>query len=485
MKSSEYKKEWLLDKAVDVLACKILIWEPEDKNKIDANDPADDKCLVLRECQSIEIEESYKKLIGTASVKFPRGTIIKRTTTKNDIEENGTKTVYTERLADGTITEKRAGYSTAQPSDFKVGQRIRIYLGYYRDTGKVFKDAKERQDAMDAAATAHKPMFDGYIVKCSVSTPIEIKCENLASNLKRKNCRKIITGKDARVNDFLKEGGKYDLLKGTGLKLHPDTVECDINIGKVQLSEDLTIADLLTEWSKYKLYCFVRTENGVPYIKVGRSYFSAKTKESILNNDQSVRGTPIQFDYHVAEDGLTLMNTDPRFLAVSAEGFKYEPSSQGSTKEVKYSITIRLNPEWEGTHDTKHKKFQLLNETKLSKKSLKLGAVPKSQTKDKVDLSQYTIIPYTSNHIGITEDQLIKEAEAYFDGYNMNGIEGTITVFGDHNFESGMKVELLDIRQPEKNGWYLIEEVNTKFGVNGYRQTLKLPYCIARPEKEK
>ena len=197
-----------------------------------------------------------------------------------------------------------------------------------------------------------------------------------------------------------------------------------------------------------------------------------------------MRGTPIQFDYHVAEDGLTLMNTDPRFLAVSAEGFKYEPDSKGKLKEVKYSITIRLNPEWEGTHDTKHKKFQLLNETKLSKKSLKLGAVPKSQTKDKVDLSQYTVIPYTSNHIGITEDQLIKEAEAYFEGYNMNGIEGTVTVFGDHNFESGMKVELLDIRQPEKNGWYLIEEVNTKFGVNGYRQTLKLPYCIARPEKE-
>lgn len=484
MKSSPYNESLLLDKAVDILTCKILVWEPEDKTKIDTDDPADDKCLVLRECQSIEIEESYKKLIGIASVKFPRGTIIKRTLTKNDIDEDGTTTVYTERLADGTITEKRAGYSTAQPSDFKVGQRIRIYLGYYRDTGKVFKDSKERQDAMDAAAMAHKPMFDGYITKCSVSTPIEIKCENLASNLKRKNCRKITTGKDAKVNDFLKEGGKYDLLKGTGLKLHPDTVKCDINIGKVQLSEDLTVADLLTEWSKYKLYCFVRTEDGVPYIKVGRSYFSAKTAESIVNQDQSERGTTLQFDYHVAEDGLTLMNTDPRFLAVSAEGFKYEPGSQGSTKEVKYSITIRLNPEWEGTHDTKHKKFQLLNETKLSKKSLKLGAVPKSQTKDKVDLSQYTVIPYTSNHIGITEDQLIKEAEAYFDGYNMNGIEGTITVFGDHNFESGMKVELLDIRQPEKNGWYLIEEVNTKFGVNGYRQTLKLPYCIARPEKE-
>lgn len=485
MKSSPYDETLLLKKTVHVLACKILIWEPEDKTKIDADDPADDKCLVLRECQSIEIEESYKKLIGTASVKFPRGTIIKRTLTKNDIDEDGTTTVYTERLADGTITEKRAGYSTAQPSDFKVGQRIRIYLGYYQEEGmKVFKDAKERQHAMDAAAMAHKPMFDGYITKCSVSTPIEIKCENLASNLKRKNCRKITTGKDAKVNDFLKEGGKYDLLKGTGLQLHPETAKCDINIGKVQLSEDLTIADLLTEWSKYKLYCFVRTENGVPYIKVGRSYFSAKTAESIVNQDQSEHGSFIQFDYHVASDGLTLMNTDPRFLAVSAEGFKYEGGRKGSSKEVKFSVTIRLNPEWEGTHDTKHPKFQILNETTLSKKSLKLGAVPKSQTKDKVDLSQYTVIPYTSNIIGITEDQLIKEAQAYFEGYNMNGIEGTITVFGDYNFESGMKVELLDKRQPEKNGWYLIEEVHTRFGVDGYRQTLKLPYCIARPEKE-
>ena len=488
MKSSPYNKDLLLYKAVDMLACKICIWEPKDKNTIDSVTPDDDKCLVLRECQSIEIEESYKKLIGTATVKFPRGTIIKRTLTKNDIEEDGTSTVYTERLADGTITEKRAGYSTAKPSDFKVGQRIRIYLGYYRlpSDGKSFKDKKEMQETLDKAATSHRPMFDGYITKCSVSTPIEIKCENLASNLKRKNCRKITTGKNAKVNDFLKAGGKYDLLKGTGLKLHPDTIKCDINIGKVQLSEDLTIADLLTEWSKYKLYCFIRTDdNGVPYLKVGRSYFSTKTAESIVNQDQSERGTILQFDYHVAEDGLTLMNTDPRYLAVSAEGFKFESDSNGRQKEIKYSITIRLNPEWKGTSDTKHKKFQLLNETRLSKKSLKLGAVPKSKTKDRVDLSQYTVIPYTSSRIGITEDQLIKEAEAYFEGYNMNGIEGTITVFGDHHFESGMKVELLDKRQPEKNGWYLIDEVNTRFGVDGYRQTLKLPYCIARPEKEK
>lgn len=39
------------------------------------------------------------------------------------------------------------------------------------------------------------------------------------------------------------------------------------------------------------------------------------------------------------------------------------------------------------------------------------------------------------------------------------------------HLESGMKVVLLDKREPEKQGWYLIEEINTKFGVNGFRQT--------------
>lgn len=485
MKSSEHKK---YKDYLHILVCKILIWEPADKNTIDVDDPAEDKCLTLTECESVEIEESYKKLIGTATVKFPRGTIIKRTQTANDIEENGTTTVYTERLQDGTITEKRAGTSTAKPSDFKVGQRIRIYLGYYMPTSYgegekfTFRSEAERKEYMleKGLALPRTPDFDGYIVKCSVSTPIEIKCENLASGLKRKNCRKIITGNHATVNDFLKEGGKYDLLKGTGLKLHPDTANLSIDIGKVQLSEDLTVADLLTEWSKYHLYCFVRADkDSKPCIKVGRSYFSTKSAESIVNDDGSSNGELIQFDYHVAEDNLTLMNTDPKFLAVSAEGFKIEGG-----KEIKYSITIRLNPEWTGTTDTKHKKFQLLNETQLSKKAQKLGATLKSSVKDKVDLSQYTVIPYAARKIGITEEELIKEAEAYFDGYNMNGIEGSITVFGDYHLQSGMKVELLDIREPEKNGWYLIEEVNTKFGTNGYRQTLKLPYCIARPEKE-
>lgn len=115
---------------------------------------------------------------------------------------------------------------------------------------------------------------------------------------------------------------------------------------------------------------------------------------------------------------------------------------------------------------------------------MKLGAVTKSKSRDRVDLSKYTVIPYISRKIGVTESELVQEAEEYFENYNRNGVDGTLVIFGDLNIKAAAKVELLDFREPEKNGWYRVEEVNTKFGVSGFRQTLKLPYCIAKPEKE-
>lgn len=474
MKSSEPVK---YPDGLDILVCKILVWEPSDKNTIEIDDPSEDRCLVIRECENIEIEESFKKLIGTALVKLPKGTIIKRTQTAEDLEKNGTTTVYTERLNNGAITEKRIGSSLVQPSDFKVGQRIRIYLGYYHDKGKVFQNEIERIQEMEKEALNHAPDFDGYIVKCSVSTPLEIKCENLASNLKRKTCPNIIIN-NAKVVELLKEDGKYKLLAGTGLKVHPDTLKEEIDIGKIKLSDDLTVADVLTGWSKYGLYCFMCYENNIPYIKVGMPYAKSKTRRIGDNNGPS-NGILIQFDYHVAANNLTRMNVNSAYIAVSAEGFKFE-----NGKQIKYSLTVRLNPQWTGTNDTEHNKFQCLNETRLSTKSMKMGAVSLSKSRDKVDLSQYHVIPYISRKIGISEEELRDEAAEYLSNYNANGVEGTLTIFGDLHIRSAAKVELLCLQNPEINGWYRVEEVNTRFGINGYRQTLKLPYCIAKPEIE-
>ena len=86
--------------------------------------------------------------------------------------------------------------------------------------------------------------------------------------------------------------------------------------------------------------------------------------------------------------------------------------------------------------------------------------------------------------VKIRHDALLEEAIKYFESYNMNGIEGTLTLFGDLALKTGTKVHLNDKLYPQKNGYYLVDEVHTTFGVSGYRQRIKLPYCIAKDKLE-
>ena len=83
-----------------------------------------------------------------------------------------------------------------------------------------------------------------------------------------------------------------------------------------------------------------------------------------------------------------------------------------------------------------------------------------------------------SPNLKINSDQLVEETVAYFKSYNLNGIEGSLTLFGDYGVPSAVQVELIDDRNPSKNGTYLVEEVTTSFGIGGYRQKIKIPYKI-------
>lgn len=467
-----------------ILICLIEVWDMKDPKKPMAEPESP---LRIAEVESIQIDDSYRKLIGTASVKFPRGTVIKKTITTLNEQENANKVSASIDDA-GVLITTRTDSKVASVTDFKVGQRIRIYLGYVEgnDKGariaaltKLDTNKKSIFNDNDKLAEYKKHlnvMFEGYITKCSIDTPIEIQCENLASGLKKKTCPKVTAKKNMTVNDFLADNGKYKLLKDTGLSLHPDTKSCEINIGKVNLTSDLTVADVLTEWGKYKVFAFVKYNGDTPYIAVGRSYFSNPGKDSVLNYADNQSNIPeILFDYHVANNGLTLMNTDKDFLAVEATGLDKDDKF--------YHITIRKNPDYDSSKKGS-KKWQVMNETKLSKKAMKLGATPLTKSKDKVDLSKYTVIPYMSRKIGITKEALLQEAIKYFESYNMNGIEGQLTLFGDLNLKTAQKVKVTDKRHPAKNGYYLIDEISTTFGTGGYRQTIKLPYCIAKIKSE-
>ena len=434
--------------SMDVLCCKITIGDADPDKPILIKNP-----IVLTEVEEIEINESYKELIGTAKVKFPKGTVFQSTIMGAiTLEGKDASRVTTEVMQDGVIIEKRNTQTAIDETTFKIGQRINVKMGY----NGILKN-----------------MFDGYITAYNSDNDFELECENMAYKLKLKQAPKFETPKTGtRVNDVL--GDKYGLLKNTGFAIHSDTRKFEIQIGKVKITDNFTVADILNDWSKYKVYCFlkydVNSPDEMPTIAVGRPYSLSKS-QPVFPNDVS-GPYQIYFNYHVAASDLKVLKTDPKFLAVTGKAL--------GTDEKFFEVTVRLNPEYDAS-DMNSKEFQTVNATQISKKTHKKTGnktAKGADTKTKVDLSTYTIVPYMSPNMRINSDKLVEETIEYFKNYNLNGITGSVTIFGDFGLTTAVQVELIDDRNPSKNGVYLSEEVTTTFGVNGYRQKMTLPYKI-------
>lgn len=434
---------------MDVLCCRIIIGDADPSNPMKINGGVE-----ITEVSEIEITESYKKLIGTAKLKFPKGTVCRSTIVGTGTPQGkDASRVTTEIMQDGVLIEKRSSQNILNDTTFKVGQRVNVKLGY----NGILKN-----------------MFDGYITGYNSDSMLELQCENMGYKLKLKQAAKFETpASGTTVNDVLE--GKYNLLKDTGFKIHGDTKKFDIRVGKIKVTDNFTVADILSEWSKYKVYCFLKydaeDESQMPAIAVGRPYSSSKN-QPVFPSDENTGPYLIRFDYHVAQSDLKVVKTDPKFLAVTGKGLGKD--------EKFFEVTIRLNPEYDATV-TGSKEFQTVNATQISKKTHKLtGNVTAAgaQTKTKVDLSTYTVVPYMSPNIGISSDQLVEETTEYFKSYNLNGISGSVTIFGDYGLFPAVQVEIQDSRNPSKNGVYLVEEVTTTFGINGYRQKLTIPYKI-------
>lgn len=435
---------------LDILCCRITIGEADASNPMAIQNP-----VVLTEVQEIEIVETYKKLIGTAKVILPKGTVYKSTIIGNvTLEGNEASRITTEVMEDGVIIEKRSSQAAVGKDTFHTGQRINIKLGY----NGVLKN-----------------MFDGYVTAYNSDSLFELQCENMAYKLKLKQAPKFETPLSTRVNDVL--GDKYNLLKDTGFEIHSETKRFDINIGKVKITDNFTVADVLNDWSKYKVYCFLKYDenspDAMPRLAIGRPYSSSRAQPSFPESDNTMP-YKIYFNYHVAESNLKILKVDPKFLAVTAKAL--------GADEKFFEVTVRLNPDYDAGK-AGSKEFQTINATQISKKTHKITGnttASGAATKTKVDLSTYTVVPYMSPNMRIDSDKLVEEAIEYFKSYNLNGITGTVTLFGDFGLPSAVQVELIDDRNPSKNGVYIVEEVKTTFGTKGYRQIIKLPYKIKK-----
>ena len=434
---------------MDVLCCKIEIGDADSSNPIMIKN-----AVTITEVANIEIVESYKKLIGTAKITLPKGSLYRSTIIGTATLEGKDATLLTtEIMQDGVIIEKQSGSSVVDKTTFKIGQRVNIKLGY----NGVMKN-----------------MFDGYISAYNSDSKFEIQCENMAYKLKLKQAPKFETPTTGTgVNDVL--GDKYGLLKGSGFQIHSETKRFDIQIGKIKVTDNFTVADILNEWSKYKLYCFLKYDENspdtMPSIAIGRPYSSSKSQPT-LPTDSHSKPFKIDFNYNVASNDLKVVKTNPKFLTVTGKAL-------GSDEKF-FEVTVRLNPDYDPTNPSS-KEFQTVNATQISKKTHKVTGnttANGANTKTKVDLSTYTIAPYMSPNMKIDSDKLVAETIEYFRSYNLNGITGALTIFGDLSLSTAVQVELIDDLNPSKNGVYIVDEVTTTFGVGGYRQRITLPHLL-------
>lgn len=68
------------------------------------------------------------------------------------------------------------------------------------------------------------------------------------------------------------------------------------------------------------------------------------------------------------------------------------------------------------------------------------------------------------SNMRINSDKLVEESIKCFRNYNLNGITGKLTLFGDVGLNTAVQEKLIDDRNLSKNGIYLVEEMITKFG---------------------
>lgn len=74
-----------------------------------------------------------------------------------------------------------------------------------------------------------------------------------------------------------------------------------------------------------------------------------------------------------------------------------------------------------------------------------------ADTKTKVALSTYSVVPHMSPHIGITSDELVEETTEYFRNYyNLNGITGNLTILAISDFRLPYKLNSSTIATPQR-----------------------------------
>lgn len=463
-------------------ACQVRIWLPH----------ADEaSATVYTEVSHIEIHNSYKEPVSTATVVLPRGSVIKfvqrerEITTGNGTTMNGENSYLQggnrDVIVDGTTKEKdgtpiynaeptRADFGLVKTSDLKivgendlaVGNNISITCGYV-ETEEDLETVRN-----GGYATGMQKLFTGIIIGCSTSSPFKLECESRMSILKKVANKKQIVKNNLSIKQLFGSGdGCYDLLAGSGLRVSDRSLNSGIMVGTIDFMANSTIMEIFRRLAERGIMSWLNDDGDIEFgVNLYMNGIEETDPKSIAYQNGGNGIQLIQFDWHVAQDNLSVTRVEKDYIAIRAK-------AQVDEHRI-ISVLAR-----KGTNDGSWI-FQNERNVEFKKYKKKKGGTTvygKTRGKDS-SLDGYTVIRFTSN-TAKNMDELKKEALAYWGKVNPNAMEGTVSVFGNVDVKTPSVVGLVDPRNPEKEGYYLVESVSIEFSVDtGYRRHIKFSHKL-------
>jgi len=390
---------------------------------------------------SVKIKSSFKTLTDTAELVIPR---VDNWLIYDEYNVNN-KSLYDPQAFDNEQI-------------FSSGNIVRVFLGY---------------DFQD------KLMFHGYVSKVSNTSPLTLKLEDGMYLLKQKVVNGIYKNKDDETKDVRLSDFIDDLIEGTGVELHPSVRESadEISFGKYFHAKQSTSARVMKDIQDRGLSVFFEAGKLI----IGRTYFDSSLTPHIstISNPDYVPPV-INNEINVPKGGnkleTTTMNkkrnmvTVQRFIG-NSRILQINVALDPFSREDKFVIAA--------IHDTINKKSDV-NKERLTAWLIKnydsnIDTAGYSQITATMDTTTENFDSTNLDNYKPVVDKMFAHGQDMFWKYFDSGLGGSITTYGDFGLQSAQSVSIIDPRNPEVAGEYLITGVATDWGFSvGYRQNLKV-----------
>jgi hypothetical protein len=405
---------------------------------------------------NIQVDHSYKDMTKKCKITLPRNM-------------SNVKNLYL-LITEGTITIQNNKTINSVPL-FGRGDRIIVSLGYDEQYTEVFR---------------------GYITKASVSTPVQLECEDsmfLLQNMQFNYSSTSTKCPPQKGNDIT------SLLSSQSITGNTITLQ---KIIRCMLDSDFN--GLLTQGNG-------QAQNYFDFSNFPNIY-PTSTGNPASNKDFGINRTdgkiPIYFDSGIDSFAFTyntkinisisealqdLKKSNPFLVFYFDDFYNFRIGTQFSNSGNTFISDTPVNFYFDGTNgniiDEKNMKLQRADEMNvqivMKSKQTKTKKVLTASSNPNVPTLGYYGSP-GGNQITINADNDLsqdilnqKAAQMYFTQvYNGWARDSSFTTFGLPIVSVGNKVNLTSLTYPEKNGVFMVTGVKRIMGMNGYRQIIQI-----------